>query len=102
MNRASHWLFDKADGRTLWVTSDNGSDRRTLAAGIDIQGAAGQSAVDWSPDGKVDHRRRRGFARSRAFKIPADGGEPTRLLDGPWVNPIWSPKDEMIVYAGRR
>jgi Tol biopolymer transport system component len=87
--------------RTLWVTSDDGSDRRTLAAGIDIQGAAGQSAVDWSPDGKWIVAGGEDSRGPALFKIPADGGEPTRLLDGPWVNPIWSPKDEMIVYAGR-
>jgi Tol biopolymer transport system component len=83
------------------VTSENGSDRRTLAAGIDMQGAAGQSAVDWSPDGKWIVGGGEDARGPALFKIPLDGSEPTRLLDGPWVNPIWSPKDDMIVYAGR-
>jgi Tol biopolymer transport system component len=87
--------------RTLWVTSENGSDRRTLAAGIDMQGAAGQSAVDWSPDGKWIVAGGQDARGPALFKIPVEGGEPTRLLDGPWVNPIWSPKDDLIVYAGR-
>jgi serine/threonine protein kinase/WD40 repeat protein len=87
--------------RTLWVTSENGSDRRTLAAGIDMQGAAGQSAVDWSPDGKWIVAGGEDARGPALFKIPVDGGEPTRLLDGSWVNPIWSPKDDVIVYAGR-
>ena len=26
---------------------------------------------------------------------------PIRLLDGPWVNPVWSPRGDLIVYAGR-
>ena len=87
--------------RTLWVMSENGSDRRTLAAGIDMQGAAGQSAVDWSPDGKWIVAGGEDARGPALFKIPLDGSEPTRLLDGPWVNPIWSPKDDVIVYAGR-
>jgi len=95
-------LVVRHDGRrTLWVTSENGSDRRTLAAGIDMQGAAGQSAVDWSPDGKWIVAGGEDARGPALFKIPVDGGEPIRLLDGPWVNPIWSPKDDLIVYAGR-
>ena len=23
------------------------------------------------------------------------------MIDGPWVNPIWSPRADLIVYAGR-
>jgi Tol biopolymer transport system component len=35
------------------------------------------------------------------FVIPVDGGAPVRLVDGAWVNPIWSPDGELIVYAGQ-
>jgi Tol biopolymer transport system component len=57
--------------------------------------------VDWSPDGKWIVAGGEDARGPALFKIPVDGGEPTRLLDGSWVNPIWSPKDDVIVYAGR-
>ncbi|MSO30963.1 MAG: hypothetical protein EXQ48_08510 [Acidobacteria bacterium] len=33
--------------------------------------------------------------------IAVDTGVPVRLLDGAWVNPVWSPRGDLIVYAGR-
>src|SRR6185436_17988713 len=90
-----------AGRRTLWLMSATGADRHTLADAVDMQWAAGQSAVDWSPDGKwivaggIDPKG------PALFKIPVDGGEPQRMIDGPWVNPIWSPRGDLIVYAGR-
>ena len=36
------------------------------------------------------------------FKIPVDGGEPIRLVDGEALNPEWSPDGSMIVYAGKQ
>jgi Tol biopolymer transport system component len=35
------------------------------------------------------------------FIIPIDTSVPIRLLDGQWVNPVWSPRGDLIVYAGR-
>ena len=35
------------------------------------------------------------------FLIPVDGGAHVRLLEGKWVNPVWSPDGNLIVYAGR-
>ena len=43
--------------RHLAVMSADGTNSRTLAASIEIQGVAGQSAADWSPDGDLDRRR---------------------------------------------
>ncbi len=85
----------------VWIMADDGTNARVIAEGIDIQGAAGQSPVDWSPDGRwlvTGGRDRNGNA---LFKIPVDGGPPERLLDGPWVNPVWSRQGDLIVYAGR-
>lgn len=87
--------------RTLWVMSENASDRHTLASTIDVQGAAGQSAVDWSPDGKWIIAGGNDGKGGGLFKIPVAGGEPQRIIDGPLVNPIWSPDNRLIVYAGR-
>ena len=37
--------------RHLAVMSADGTNSRTLAASIEIQGVVGQGAADWSPDG---------------------------------------------------
>jgi Tol biopolymer transport system component len=34
------------------------------------------------------------------FKNPAGGGAPVRLLNGPSLNPVWSPDGSLIVYIG--
>jgi len=90
-----------AGRRTLWVMSASGADRHALATAIDMQGAAGQSAIDWSPDGKWIVAGGIDVKGPALFKIPVDDSEPQRLLDGPWVNPVWSPRGDALVYAGR-
>jgi Tol biopolymer transport system component len=35
------------------------------------------------------------------FKIPANGGDPIRLVAGQAANPVWSPDGTLIVYSGR-
>jgi len=87
--------------RSIWLMSANGSNRRTLAASIDVQGAAGQGAIDWSPDGQWIVAGGRDATGPALFKIPVDGGVPVRIVDGIGHNPVWSPKGDLIVYAGR-
>jgi Tol biopolymer transport system component len=91
----------KEGQRRLWIMEADGTNPRTLAATVGIEGAAGQGAADWSPDGSrivVGGRDAKGPA---LFIIPLDGSAPKRLLEGEWVNPVWSPKGDLIVYAGR-
>jgi Tol biopolymer transport system component len=79
----------------LHVISGDG-DIRPLTEMIDARGAA-----SWSPDaawivtGGIDSR---GLG---LFKIPVGGGEPTRLVDGPAYNPVWSPDGNVILYSGK-
>ena len=87
--------------RHLSIMSADGTDRRTLASSIEVEGVAGQGAADWSPDGEWIVTGGRDARGSALFKIPADGGAPIRLRDGKWVNPVWSPDGKLIVYAGR-
>lgn len=35
------------------------------------------------------------------FVIAVDSGAVIRVVEGGWVNPVWSPRDDVIVYAGR-
>src|SRR4029078_6140530 len=58
--------------------------------------------ADWSPDGKWIVTGGRDANGPGLFKIPAEGsGVPVRLTTAQAVNPIWSPKGELVVYAGR-
>jgi serine/threonine protein kinase/Tol biopolymer transport system component len=92
----------RKDGkRHLSIMSADGTNARTLAASIDIDGAAGQGAADWSPDGARIVTGGRDEKGPALFIIPVDGGAPVRLLEGQWVNPVWSPRGDLIVYAGR-
>jgi Tol biopolymer transport system component len=88
--------------RHLSIMSADGTNRRTLAASIEIEGAAGQGTADWSPDGAWIVTGGRDARGPALFKIPVDGsGVPIRLVEGKWVNPVWSPDGNLIVYAGR-
>ena len=91
----------KQGRRYLSIMAADGTSARTLAGSIEVDGAAGQGAADWSPDGTrvvVGGHNEKGPA---LFVIPVDTGVPTRLLEGTWLNPVWSPRNDLIVYAGR-
>jgi hypothetical protein len=91
----------QAGKRHLAMMSADGTSSQTFAASIDIEGAAGQSAADWSLDGKWIVTGGRDAKGPALFKIPVDGGAPVRLVEGKWVNPVWSPDGNLIVYGGR-
>ncbi len=91
----------KEGKRHLSLMSADGTNAREFAPTIEIDGAAGQGAADWSPDGTRIVTGGHDKDGPALFVIPVDGGVPVRLLEGKWVNPIWSPKDDMIVFAGR-
>ena len=86
--------------RHLAIMSADGTNSRTLAASIDIQGAAGQGTADWSPDGTWIVTGGSDAQGPALFKIPVDGGAPVRLVAGQAINPVWSPDGNLIVYAG--
>ena len=85
--------------RRLAVMSADGTNSRTLAASIEIQGVLGQSAADWSPDGTRIVAGGRDAQGPGLFIIPVDGGTPERLVSADAFNPVWSPKSDLIVYA---
>jgi serine/threonine protein kinase/Tol biopolymer transport system component len=86
--------------RRLAVMSADGTNVRTLAASIEMQGEAGQATADWSPDGAWIVTGGRDAQGPALFKIPVDGGPPIRLVAGQAVNPVWSPDGNLIVYSG--
>src|SRR5205823_9476564 len=74
--------------RRLSIMSADGTNRRTLAPSIDIEGAAGQGVADWSPDGRRIVAGGSDEQGAALFLISADGsGAPVRLVKGNCVNP---------------
>ena len=92
----------RAGLRRLVIMSADGTNVRTLAPSIEIQGTAGQAAADWSPDGSwiVAGGLDANAKGPALFKIPANGGDPVRIVTGQAVNPVWSPDGSLIVYGG--
>jgi Tol biopolymer transport system component len=86
--------------RRLVVMSADGTNVRTVAPAIGIQGTAGQAAADWSPDGSWIVAGGLGADGPALFKIPVNGGDPVRIVTGQAANPVWSPDGSVIVYGG--
>jgi Tol biopolymer transport system component len=87
--------------RQLVIVSVDGRSSRTLAPSLDIQGAAGQGTVDWSPDGAWIVTGGSDGQGSGLFKIDVDSGKAIRIVTGPADNPVWSPDGNVIVYASK-
>jgi Tol biopolymer transport system component/tRNA A-37 threonylcarbamoyl transferase component Bud32 len=79
----------------LHVLAADGGEMRAVAESVDVRGGA-----SWSPDGKWIVVGGIEGGRDGLFKIPADGGEPVRLLTGTAFNPVWSPHGGLIAYMG--
>jgi len=80
---------------TLFLATAEGNELRPLGETIDISGAA-----DWSPDDQWIVAAGTDARGPGVFKIPVSGGPPVRLTTGEAANPVWSPKGDLIVYAG--
>ena len=79
----------------LTVVSADGSQQQPLADTLEIRGSS-----SWSRDGKWIVTGGNDGDGPGLFKIPVDGGSPVRLTTGVATNPVWSPSDSLIVYAG--
>jgi Tol biopolymer transport system component len=79
----------------LSLMGDDGSNLTALAESLDARGSA-----TWSPDGQWIATGGEDDKGPGLFKIPIEGGAPVRLTTGVSTNPVWSPKGDLIVYAG--
>jgi Tol biopolymer transport system component len=86
--------------RRLYLTNPNGSVR-PLAEDLDVIGSP-----DWSPDFRslaiaVNVKQKDGQSEPRVFTIPADGGNPTPLVDEYSIDPKWAPSGQFLIYSGK-
>ena len=86
----------RRDGKQqMHLMAADGTGLRPLSSDIDVRGTA-----SWSPDGKwivVAGSDRDGLG---IFKLPVDGGSPIRIATGRYLDPVWSPRGDLIVYSG--
>ena len=86
------------DGKQqMHVIASDGTRLRALSSDIDVRGTA-----SWSPDGKWIVVAGSDRSGTGLFKLPADGGSPVRIAAGPFLDPVWSPRGDLIVYCGQQ
>jgi Tol biopolymer transport system component len=88
-------VLPRAGKLQLHLIAADGAELRPLAESIIATGAA-----SFSPDGEWIVMGGRDTDGPGLFKIPVSGEAPIRLASGPAFNPVWSPKGDLLVYAG--
>jgi serine/threonine protein kinase/Tol biopolymer transport system component len=79
----------------MHVIAADGTGLRPLSSDVDVRGTA-----SWSPDGQwivVAGSDGNGVG---LFKLPVGGGSPVRIATGQFLDPVWSPRGDLIVYCG--
>jgi serine/threonine protein kinase len=79
----------------MHIMAADGTHLRALSNNVDVRGAA-----SWSPDGKWIVVAGTDNSGLGLFKLPVDGGAPVRIATGPFLDPVWSPRGDLIVYCG--
>ncbi len=79
----------------MHVMAADGTRLHGLSANLDVRGAA-----SWSPDSKWIAVAGTDSNGPGLFKLPVDGGAPVRIATGPFLDPVWSPRGDLIVYCG--
>lgn len=86
----------RRDGkRQMHVVAADGTRLHALSNDVDVRGTA-----SWSPDGKWIVAAGTNRDGAGLFKLPTDGGLPVRIATGPFLDPVWSPRGDLIVYGG--
>jgi serine/threonine protein kinase/Tol biopolymer transport system component len=79
----------------MHIMAADGAHLRALSSNVDVRGSA-----SWSPDGKWIVVAGTDNGGLGLFKLPIDGGAPVRIATGPFLDPVWSPRGDLIVYSG--
>ncbi len=79
----------------MHVMGADGTQLHPLSSDVDVRGTA-----SWSPDGKWIVAAGSDRDGAGLFKLPVDGGAPVQIVKGPFLDPVWSPRGDLIVYSG--
>ncbi|MGB7436958.1 MAG: protein kinase [Candidatus Acidiferrum sp.] len=79
----------------MHVMGADGTRLHPLSSDVDVRGTA-----SWSPDGKWIVAAGSDREGTGLFKLPVDGGAPVQIIKGPFLDPVWSPRGDLIVYCG--
>src|SRR5262249_12803919 len=79
----------------LQVATADGTEPAVVAEDLDVQGTA-----CWSPDGRWIATGGSDARGAGLFKVPVDGGPVVRPPTAFPANPVWSPNEGLIAYAG--
>jgi serine/threonine protein kinase len=79
----------------LHVIAADGTGLHSLSSDVDVRGT-----VSWSPDSEWLVAAGSDRNGTGLFKLPAAGGSPVRIATGPFLDPVWSPRGDLIVYCG--
>jgi serine/threonine protein kinase/Tol biopolymer transport system component len=93
--RSVAFALGRVGKQQLHVMAADGTRLRPLSSDVDVRGTA-----SWSPDGKWIVAAGSDRDGAGLFKLPTDGGPPVRIAKGPFLDPVWSPRGDLIVYSG--
>jgi serine/threonine protein kinase/Tol biopolymer transport system component len=79
----------------MHVMAADGTRLHPLSSDVDVRGTA-----SWSPDGQWIVAAGSDRDGAGLFKLPVDGGSPVRIATGRFLDPVWSPRGDLIVYCG--
>ena len=79
----------------MHVMGADGTRLHPLSSDVDVRGTA-----SWSPDGKWIVAAGSDRDGAGLFKLPVDGGAPVQIVKGPFLDPVWSPRGDLIVFSG--
>jgi serine/threonine protein kinase/Tol biopolymer transport system component len=79
----------------MHVIAADGTGLRPLSSDVDVRGT-----TSWSPDGEWIVAAGSDHNGAGLFKLPASGGSPVRIATGQFLDPVWSPRGDLIVYCG--
>lgn len=86
----------KREGKQrMHVIAADGTRLHPLSGDVDVRGTA-----SWSPNGEWIVAAGSDSHGAGLFKLPIDGGSPVRIATGPFLDPVWSPRGDLIVYCG--
>jgi Tol biopolymer transport system component len=90
------FTLQKNGRNVLHILSADGSQLRAVSPAVNVRGS-----VSWSPDG--DWVVVGGISDDGdlgLFKIGVEGERLEKIAEGQALNPVWSPKGDLIVYVG--